>query len=316
LFSITTTTTRALGRASRRTCAGALEPQAHSAEATSSATMARTGRLASFAGAPAGYGAAVAGRAPDEIWGEAIDEGERRLTRSPGALAATGFVGGADVMLGVMALAATEAAFTKWAGPEVAHFMGSLVFGLGFVFLIVGRGELFTENFLVPVSAVFAKRCHWRLLLRLWGITFLTNYLGILLFAAIFAKTGVLRAETLTAAGTPADVLCGRGVGAAFLSGVVAGAVMTLMTWLTHASEYDFSRILIALIIGFVIAIATMNHAVVSFGETMLAYIAGTTKASLGDIAGTLAIAVAGNLVGGLGLVTVNRLIQARGEPG
>ena len=269
----------------------------------------------SFAGVAGGYRPGMAGRGPDDIWLEAIDEGERRLGRSTGALAATGFVGGADVMLGVLALVATEAAFTKWAGPEVAHFMGSLVFGIGFVFLIVGRGELFTENFLVPVSAVYARRCHWRTLLRLWGVTFIANYAGILLFAAIFAKTGVLRAETLTAAGTPADVLTGRGVGAALLSGVVAGAVMTLMTWLTHAAEYDFSRILLALIIGFVIAIATMNHAVVSFGETMLAYIAGTTKASLGEIAGTLGLAIAGNLVGGLGLVTVNRLIQARGEP-
>jgi formate/nitrite transporter FocA (FNT family) len=258
----------------------------------------------------------MSGRSPDEIWDEAKDEGERRLGRRWPALAATGFVGGADIMFGVFALVATSAALTPLAGEPVGHLAGSMVFGIGFVFLIVGRGELFTENFLVPVSAVLAKRAPAVALLRLWGVTFVGNYVGILLIAAIMQKTGVLRPETLQAAAGPADTLVGRGPGAALLSGVLAGAVMTLMTWLTHAAELDISRIAIALLIGFVIALGTMNHAVVSFGETILAYMAGTTKASLGEIAGTLGLAIVGNLIGGLGLVTLNRLIQARGEPG
>jgi len=257
----------------------------------------------------------VSGRNPEEIWVAARDEGDRRLRRSWPALAATGFVGGADIMLGVFALVATSAALTPLAGEPVGHLAGSMVFGIGFVFLIVGRGELFTENFLVPVSAVVAKRAPSRALLRLWGVTFVANYLGILVIALMMQKTGVLRPETLEAARVPADTLVGRGPGAALLSGVLAGAVMTLMTWLTHAAEQDISRIVLALLVGFVISLGTMNHAVVSFGETMLAYLAGTTEASLGEIAGTLGLAIAGNLVGGLGLVTVNRLIQARGEP-
>ncbi len=43
-----------------------------------------------------------------------------------------------------------------------AHVLGSLTFGIGFVFLTVGRAELFTENFLIPVAAVFCGRAALR----------------------------------------------------------------------------------------------------------------------------------------------------------
>jgi formate-nitrite transporter family protein len=257
----------------------------------------------------------MSGRAPDEIWATAVDEGERRLRRSTGSLISTGFVGGADIMFGILALAATTGAFTPLLGEQPAHWLGSLLFGIGFVFLVVGRGELFTENFLIPVGAVLAGRNSWRSLVRLWGITFVANYIGIVLLALIMAKSGVLRPETLKAAGTSAATLTERGPLAAILSGVLAGAVLTLMTWLTHAAERDSARIMIAMLVGFIIAISTMNHAVVAFGEMILPYIAGTTPASLGRIAATLGWGVIGNLIGGLGLVTINRLVQARGEP-
>jgi formate/nitrite transporter FocA (FNT family) len=256
----------------------------------------------------------MSARTPDEIWDEVVDEGERRVCRGFAALTATGFVGGADIMLGVFALAATSAALTAAAGSEVGHLGGSLVFGVGFVFLIIGRGELFTENFLVPVSALTAGRARVFDLARLWGVTLIANYAGIVLIALMMKTSGVLRPETLKAAAVPADMLVNRDAGAAFLSAVLAGAAMTLMTWLTHATEHDGARIILALAIGFVIALGTMNHAVVSFGETMLAYLANTTNASLGDIGRTIGLAIAGNLAGGLGLVTLNRGLMARGE--
>jgi formate-nitrite transporter family protein len=257
----------------------------------------------------------VSGPTPDEIWQTAIEEGERRLDRGTWALAATGFVGGADIMLGLLAMSATTGFLVDAAGADVAHVAGALAFGLGFVFLVVGRGELFTENFLIPVSAVVAGRTAKRPLLRLWIVTFAANYAGILVFALILCAGGVLQHSTLVAAATPPEVLTARSAGAAFLSAVLAGAVMTLLTWLTHASQYDVARMLLALAIGFLLAIASMNHAVVSFGEIGFGAIAGTAHVDLGDAVRTLALAIAGNLVGGLGLVTLNRLVQARGEP-
>ncbi len=53
-------------------------------------------------------------------------------------------------------------------GPT-AHVLGSLTFGIGFAFLTVGRSELFTENFLIPIAAVFSGHSSRRSVARLWA---------------------------------------------------------------------------------------------------------------------------------------------------
>jgi formate/nitrite transporter FocA (FNT family) len=257
----------------------------------------------------------MSGRAPDEIWQAASDEGERRVRRSTGALLSTGFVGGFDVMLGVLVTIAATGALTEAIGAEPAHLIGSLLFGIGFVFLVVGRGELFTENFLVPVSSALARRVPVSGVARLWVATFVANYVGIAAITVILSVSGVLKPATLEAAGPIADTLTDRGWLPAFLSAVVAGAVMTLLTWLAHAAERDSARVMVALLVGVAIALPTLNHAVVSFGELLLAALNDHTDATTGEMARTLLCAVVGNVVGGLGFVTLNRLVMARGEP-
>jgi formate/nitrite transporter FocA (FNT family) len=88
----------------------------------------------------------MSGRNPDEIWDESVEEGERRLSRGAVALAATGSVGGVDMMIGVMSLTVVSGALAVSLPEQIAHIGGSLFFGIGLVLLIVGRSELFTEN--------------------------------------------------------------------------------------------------------------------------------------------------------------------------
>src|SRR5579884_1499364 len=81
-----------------------------------------------------------------------VDEGTQRLGRSWSGLLATGFLGGLDVGVGVLALLLLE---------EATHsaLLGGLGLSLGFVALTLARSELFTEDFLVPVAAVVADNC-------------------------------------------------------------------------------------------------------------------------------------------------------------
>lgn len=68
-------------------------------------------------------------------------------------------------------------------GRQAAHVFGSVAFGIGFVFIVVGRGELFTENFLVPVAGLDRRKgASWRNLAKLWLTSPLFNVLGGLVF--------------------------------------------------------------------------------------------------------------------------------------
>ena len=257
----------------------------------------------------------MSGRDPAEIWEEGLDEGERRLERGLLGLAATGFAGGVDVLFGIVAVAVTAGGLHAAMPEASAHILASLVFGLGFVFITIGRAELFTENFLIPVGAVHAGRSTLGRLVRMWIVTLVVNFVGLASFAALFAVEGVLQPAALDAAGSMADTLGERGVLAAFLSAVAAGTVMTLFTWVVAAAESGIARIAAALIVGFVLAAPALNHAVVGFGEMAFGLFAGTAQIGWGDLARTVALAIAGNFVGGVGLVFATRLAQVRGEP-
>lgn len=198
---------------------------------------------------------------------------------------------------------------------ELAHVIGSATFGLALVLVILGRAELFTENFLIPVSAVYAGRARLRTLLSMWGITFAFNALGLLLFAAIFVKSGVLETGALDAAGDLADTQADRDVVAALLSAVAAGTIMTLFTWVAAAAGSSSAQAIAALAVGFLLLAPSLNHAVLSFGEIVFGIFAGTTGADWLDLLRNTGLAIVGNLVGGVGLVFATRLAQVRGEP-
>src|SRR5438477_5063579 len=108
---------------------------------------------------------------PADAFRRSVDEGVQRLERPLPALLATGAVGGLDVGVGVLALLIVE-------HETGSRLLGALAFGIGFVALTLASSELFTENFLVPVTSVAARRASPIAVLRLWLGTLVANLLG------------------------------------------------------------------------------------------------------------------------------------------
>lgn len=258
----------------------------------------------------------MSGRAPEDIWQDAVEEGERRLHRGWSGLAATGFAGGGEVALGVMAVVVVTGAAQEVVPAALAHVLGATVFGIAFVLITLGRAELFTENFQIPIAAVRAGRATTTDLLRMWALTLVFNLLGLAIFLGLLAVDGVLDAPSIAASGPLAETYAGRELLPAFVSAVIAGTVMTLFTWVVQAAVSPVARILVALLVGFLLIAPSLNHAVVSFGEILFGLYTGAADATLGDLWRNLAVAIAGNLIGGAGIVYGVRLAQVRGEPG
>jgi formate-nitrite transporter family protein len=106
-----------------------------------------------------------------ETFDRTVEEGVYRIERSTQSLLATGMVGGLDVAMGVFALLLVKEE-TK---SDVA---AALAFTIGFIALTLANSELFTENFLVPVTARIAGRGTWARLVRLWLVTLAANPVG------------------------------------------------------------------------------------------------------------------------------------------
>ena len=232
-----------------------------------------------------------------------VGEGAQRLGRTAQVMAVTGFFGGTEVAIGVLAYIA------------VLHETGSLLlaglaFSIGFLALLLGSSELFTEGFLVPVIAVVARRARPTHLFKLWGITLVSNLAGgwLIMWLVVLAfpayESDLLKsASHFVEAGLSGET---------FALAVLAGAVITLMTRMQHGTEDMTGKIAAAVAMAFVLAGLQLFHSIL---DSLIAFGAlHTGEAPFGylDWLVWLSWTLVGNVAGGLGLVTLLRLVRSK----
>jgi formate-nitrite transporter family protein len=237
----------------------------------------------------------------EETFDRLVDEGQERLARPWPALVVTGVLGGIDVGTGVLAYLLVE-------HETGSTLLAGMAFSIGFVALLLAHSELFTENFLVPVTAVVARRASVVALARLWVVSLAANLAGGWLVAWLIVQAfPVLRPTAITAGRHYAEL----GVGLrSFTLAVLAGMVISLMTRMQHGTESLGVRLVPALLFGALLAGGQLFHSVL---DSILMFTALTTgQAPFGylDWLGALGWSVLGNIVGGVGLVTALRLAR------
>lgn len=235
----------------------------------------------------------------------AVEEGTLRLRRSLPTLLATGLVGGIDLSIGVIALIVVQ-------HETGSKLLAALAFTIGFIALTLARSELFTENFLVPVTAIIARQSRVRELARLWIGTGAMNLVGgwmvMGLFMAAMPEQGATAIEI-------AELYPEMGIAwPPFALAILGGAVITIMTWMQRNSETQGPRIVAAVAASFVLAAVPLNHVIVSSLEMFAALHAGAPF-GYADYAAVTALSIAGNMIGGLLLVTLVRLVQVGRAP-
>ncbi len=229
-----------------------------------------------------------------------VDEGVHRVERTTPSLIATGLVGGAVVAVGVFALYLVKA-------DTHSETLASLAFSIGFIALTLASSELFTENFLVPIAAVLARKAKWSHVGRLWAGTLAANlvagWLVMGLVVSAFPRVGSVAVEV--GAHYPSIGIGWR----SFAGAILGGAVITLMTWMERSTDSVGGKLVAAVVAAFVLAAAPLNHVIVVSLEMFAALQHGAPFGYL-DWVTTAAWYTLGNVVGGVGLVTSLRVVQ------
>lgn len=235
-----------------------------------------------------------------ETFQSTLEEGHGRLERTWPSLLSTGTVGGIDVGMGVLALLLVQQA----TGSETAS---AIAFSIGFLFLTLANSELFTENFLVPISAIVVHRSSVLSLIRLWAGTLVMNLIGgWIITGLVILAVPQLRSTAVTLGSH--FVQQGTGL-TAFASALLGGAIITLMTWMQHGTDSVPGKLTAAVAAAFLLAAGHLNHAIVMSLEVFTAIHAGASF-GYGTWLPMLGWASLGNIIGGIGFVTILRLIQ------
>lgn len=251
---------------------------------------------------------------PQEMYERSAAEGERRLSASVLDVAATGFLAGFTIVFGIIALGITHGLVAESLGEGVGKVAGALAFGIGLVFAIVGRSELFTENFLDPIAATIEKRPNtsWRRVAGLWLGILLFNLVGGAALALLLTVEGALAPGAPQALVRVASEIVSREALPSFTNAIAAGALLTLMTYLVQGANSVTGRMVVVYLVGFFLAIGPFNHVVVTFLHLLVGMRFGG-EIGWDDVATNFAISTAGNVIGGVLFVTVTQTARAKG---
>jgi formate/nitrite transporter FocA (FNT family) len=227
----------------------------------------------------------------------------QRLGRPWTQVLVTGFFGGSEVAVGILAMLAV----VHHTGDQL---LGGIAFSIGFLALLLGRSELFTEGFLIPVVTVVAKRAKLSQLAKLWSGTLLANLVGGWLIMWLLVLAFPSFHEELVKAGThfataPLSV-------ETFSLAVLGGMVITLMTRMQHGTDDMFAKIAAAVAVAFLLAGLELFHSILDSLLIFGALHTGDATFGYGQWLHFFWYTTLGNMLGGLGLVTLLRLVRSK----
>ncbi len=238
------------------------------------------------------------------------EEGERELRRHPSALAWSGLAAGLS-----MGFSLTAQGLIRAYIPDVSWrpLISSFGYSLGFLIVILGRQQLFTENTLTVMLPFFA-RPSLRMLVRvarLWAIVLLANILGAFIFAMVAARTPIFTANVQHAfSAIGVDSMRG-GFSLTVLRGIFAGWLIALMVWLLPGAQA--TRLHIIILITYIVALGGFAHIIAGSVDTL--FLVSSGQISWADfLGGFFAPTLIGNIAGGVSLVAALNFAQVASE--
>ncbi len=242
-----------------------------------------------------------------EILQAALDNARSELGRSIAKLGFAGVAGGITMGLTGLGVASARAVLGSSGWPELAAY---LLYPIGFIAVIIGRAQLFTENTLYPVVLVLDEHRNLLKMLRLWLVVFVANIAGAWIFAVLMAKSSALQPDILAQ-------LVQLGIDASsatqahfFWSGVVGGWLIALVAWTVTASHWTIGQLAMIYLLTFLVGIGHFAHCIASSCEILTAVMFGSV--ALTTYVHWLLPATLGNICGGVVIVSLLNYGQVR----
>ncbi|MCC2975454.1 formate/nitrite transporter family protein [Sphingomonas sp. PL-96] len=237
-------------------------------------------------------------------------QGDEELGRPLASLLFSGFAAGVAISASVLAEAFLHA---RLPDAPWAELVSSLGYSVGFVIVILGNLQLFTEN---TVTAVLPLATHptarnFGRLLRLWAAVFLANLAGTLFVAFLVWGQIIVGPEQHSAVLEVSRAVLKHDPLTTLMLGMPAGFLVASIAWiLPNAKGSEFWVIVM---ITYVIALGGFSHVVAGSGEAWLLWLQGETGLSTA-LGGLILPSLAGNIIGGTGLFAVLAHGQVAGE--
>lgn len=186
-------------------------------------------------------------------------------------------------------------------------------YSVGFVIVIMGGFQLFTEQTVTAVLPVLANptKKNFSRTARLWSIVFAANMAGTFFAALMALVVGWVDAKQLEAALEVARHFAENDTLAIFLLGMPAGFFIAALVWILPTSPG--SEFWLIVLLTYMIALGDLTHVVAGSTEVFLLLLVGEVSLA-SAVFGIIIPALIGNIIGGTVLFSMIAYAQVREE--
>jgi formate/nitrite transporter FocA (FNT family) len=241
----------------------------------------------------------------ESILAQQIDSAVGEFQRSSEGLFLSALSAGLDLGFGPLLIAAMVTLTSGVYSEPLVEILSANMYTIGFLFVVLGRTELFTEHTTLAVLPVLDRLASIRDLGRLWGIVYAGNVVGGTIFAGVMVAIGpAFGIFEVGALGTITKPFVTHSPGALFGGAILAGWLMGLLSWLVIAARDTISRVFFVWLITFVIGFAHLPHSIAGNIEMLAALLGTGTVGPLAYVRFLVTVTI-GNAIGGIVFVAL-----------
>lgn len=237
-------------------------------------------------------------------------EGESELERKWWSILLSGLAAGLSIGLSFIVQGELHAYISD---EGARRLIAPLGYTTGFLVVVLGRQQLFTENTLAPILPLLHHRDRKTFVsvLKLWILVLASNIAGTWALGCVLANTSIFEPRVVDAFVQIGE----RAVEGTFLvtfeRGVFAGWLIALMMWLLPGAKASRAQIII--IMTYVLALGQFSHIVA--GSADCAFLVQMGKVSFSAYLFTFFVpTLLGNVIGGTTLVALLNYGQVAAE--
>jgi formate/nitrite transporter FocA (FNT family) len=199
-----------------------------------------------------------------------INAGLAELKRPARGLFLSSLSAGLDIGFSLLLMATLLTAIDGLFSKPFVHILLSFMYSIGFILVILGRSELFTEHTALAVLPVLDHKASLNELSRIWVIVFAGNITGATIFSLLVSWIGpALGIIELWAFSEIAHSMLDHAWWIIFVSGIIAGWLMGELAWLLAAGRDTISQVLFVFIVTSAIGFLNLHHSIAGTVEVL-----------------------------------------------
>ncbi|WP_299629283.1 formate/nitrite transporter family protein [uncultured Tateyamaria sp.] len=235
--------------------------------------------------------------------------GEEELLRPNRALLFSGIAAGILISFSVLG----EALLRTWLpDAEWRYIVENMGYTFGFMLVILGRMQLFTENTITTVAPVLINRsgAAFQRMIALWTLVLGANVIGAFIVAGFFVYAPVLSTDVAAAFTDLSRHATGMPAMEGLMRGIPAGVLIAALVWMLPTAKGN--EVTLIFLFTWLIALGDFTHIVA--GSVEMAYLLVQADLALGQaVFGFFLPVLAGNVIGGTVIFTL--LVWAQIQP-